>query len=368
MKRDLTYDGLRGWLLIVIACNHLYGSFISQVTREPFGFVSAAEGFVFLSGFVAYLVYSRLAEQPNKLKRKIWQRSLTIYGFHISAIVITFTLVALFPLYTKVWTDFFNAGNWFISKGQSFISSLLLLEQPGYHDILILYLVPMLALPFAILAIKQGKAKLVLLVSLLLWLVAPFANLDSISPVFNYLLPDININVSYFDPLSWQLYFYCGVLISYLKFEKQHSFAFSLPVKILLLSALVIFFTLKHWPQAWVQSFLTEPQNLSLVRLVNLLLVVYGVMLWMRHAPYFFTLKYPVFLGQHALPVFTFHAVVVYYLLPVTYAFTNDKWYWDLLACLFFVSLLSIPATLDKLYRQVKQAKNLDRSSLTCKE
>lgn len=355
MDRNLTYDGLRGWLLIVIACNHLWGGFISKVTREPFGFVSAAEGFVFLSGFVAYLVYSRFAENSIKLKRKIWQRSLTIYGFHISAIAITFSLVTLFPLYTSVWSEHFNASNWFVSIEQSFISSLLLLEQPGYHDILILYLVPMLALPFAILAIKKGRANLVIMVSMLLWLLAPFISVDMITPVFNYLLPDIKINIGYFDPMTWQFYFYIGVFISYLKFDKQNDFTFSLPVKITLLAGLVIFFVLKHGAQEWAQALIAEPQIFLLVRLVNLLLVVYGMMLLMRYVPYIFTLRYPVFLGQHALPVFTFHAVAVYYLLPLTNALTNEKWYWDFLACLCFVGLLVIPATLDKLYRKTKQ-------------
>ena len=99
---------------------------------------------------------------------------------------------------------------------------------------------------------------------------------------------------------------------------------------------------------------LVEPQILSLVRLVNLLLVIYGVMLWMRYSPYLFKLRYPVFLGQHALAVFTFHAVVIYYLLPLTHSFTNEQWYWDLLACLFFIGLLVIPAKLDQMYRKVK--------------
>jgi hypothetical protein len=66
MKRIIELDGLRGWLLIIIACNHLYGGYVTQFTREPFGFVSAAEGFVFLSGFVAYLVYARLYVKAKK--------------------------------------------------------------------------------------------------------------------------------------------------------------------------------------------------------------------------------------------------------------------------------------------------------------
>ncbi len=106
MSRDLTYDGLRGWLLIIIACNHLFGSFVTQFTRTPLGFVSAAEGFVFLSGFVAYLVYGRLANNRTELRRKVWRRCLVIYGFHLSAILICFSLVLLFPLYVTHWSVF----------------------------------------------------------------------------------------------------------------------------------------------------------------------------------------------------------------------------------------------------------------------
>ncbi len=71
MPRITEYDGLRGWLLIVIACNHLYGGFVSNFTRAPLGYISAAEGFVFLSGFVAYFVYRQLDYSPMIQTKKI---------------------------------------------------------------------------------------------------------------------------------------------------------------------------------------------------------------------------------------------------------------------------------------------------------
>lgn len=356
MTRDFTYDGLRGWLLIVIAINHLYGGFVSQITREPFGFVSAAEGFVFLSGFVAYLVYSRLADDPLQLKRKIWLRSFTIYRFHIIAVLITFTLIWFFPIYISQWVKFFNAANWFNNPMQTIGSALLLLENPGYHDILILYLVPMLFLPFAILCIKKEKAYWVAIASFTVWLIAQFATAQQFDAVFKVVFPDIKLNVSYFDPLAWQIYFYMGVLLSYLKFHKGYQFNFNLPVKLFLISSIIILFSLKHWPPNWIEGLLYGHGSASLLRQLNLLLIVYAFMLWMRHYPWLFKLKYPVFLGQHALPVFSFHTIVIYFLLPATQSYTTDKWYWDVLVSLFFISLLAIPAKLDQIYRSKKTA------------
>jgi hypothetical protein len=48
--RNLGIDGFRGLLLVVIAINHLEGALLTPFTREPFGAVSAAEAFIFLSG------------------------------------------------------------------------------------------------------------------------------------------------------------------------------------------------------------------------------------------------------------------------------------------------------------------------------
>ncbi len=364
MNRHLAYDGLRGWLLIIIACNHLYGSFVTEFTRTPLGFVSAAEGFVFLSGFVAYLVYGRLIEHPARLKQKIWRRIATIYGFHLFAIFCTFLLVWLFPFFQPIWTDFFNAGNWFISSMQSFGSAIFLLEHPGFHDILILYLVPMICLPFAIFAIKQGKAYLVGALSCLVWLLAQFISADFLSAPFNTVFSDIKLNVSYFDPFAWQIYFYMGVILSHLKFDKGHTFEFSIAIKAFLLTCIAALFIIKHGFPDLMQPYFVGHGSASLVYQANLLLAAYLVMLLMRKCTWFFTLKYPVFLGQHALPVFSFHCVAIYFILPATNPFTTQNWYWDVLACVGFVLLLALPAKLDAIWRnKIRSVKNGTKAS-----
>jgi hypothetical protein len=355
LQRNAAYDGIRGWLLIIIACNHLYGNFVPEITRWPFGFVSAAEGFIFLSGVVAYLVYARYAADVRQLKRKIWRRCLTIYSFHLTAMLLTMLLIWLFPWYIPQWKDFFNAANWFHEPLQSVIAAVLLLEQPGYHDILILYLVPMLFLPFAIIAIKNGKALGVGFASLAVWLLAQFITTTHFEAPFHAVLPAITLNVSYFDPFAWQLYFYLGVLLSYLKTERGYQFKLPLWLQGCLI--------MKHSFSEFIPNALNNQAEASALHLLNLLLLAYLLMLLMRAFPRLFTFQYAVFLGQHALPVFAFHAVVIYFLQPWSQAYTAEKWYWDVLICLLFIGMLAIPATLDQKWR-ARQPSALQDSQL----
>ena len=57
-QRDRGLDSLRGLMLLGMAVNHI-ASRLQILTDHPFGYTSTAEGFVFLSGLVAGLVYTR---------------------------------------------------------------------------------------------------------------------------------------------------------------------------------------------------------------------------------------------------------------------------------------------------------------------
>mgnify|MGYP000278551400 CR=1 FL=1 len=365
MTRILEYDGLRGWLLIIIACNHLYGSFVSDFTRAPFGFVSAAEAFVFLSGFVAYFVYQRLDVTPVNQTNKILLRTLTIYGFHLFAITVTFTLVAIFPYYQTLWTEFFLVGNFFTSPIQFSFATFFLLEHPGYHDILIMYLVAMAFLPMAMASLKKDRWLLVLITSITLWFIAPFLELTLFSELYHTLFPVLTIQVSTFDPLAWQLYFYFGVLLSYAKFNRKIPFDFNPLIKWILFTCTLLLMLGKHAQVSWLQSLIQNSGNAPVLMIINLLLLCYVFSFWMRKWPYLFTLKYPVLLGQHALPVFSFHTIVVYFLLPITYEYTNATWYWDIAACTLFVGLLWLPAKLDYLFHQTKKQRQAVAKTIT---
>ena len=56
VERQIELDWLRGLMLVLMTITHLPTWFSSHV-GQPFGFVSAAEGFVFLSAYLVGTVY-----------------------------------------------------------------------------------------------------------------------------------------------------------------------------------------------------------------------------------------------------------------------------------------------------------------------
>ena len=77
-RRDI--DAFRGLLLVLMALTHFPTRF-SDLAGQPFGFVSAAEGFVMLSGFMTGMVYTARARRHGKraMKEALFSRTLKIY-------------------------------------------------------------------------------------------------------------------------------------------------------------------------------------------------------------------------------------------------------------------------------------------------
>ena len=104
VERDNRIDTLRGLLLISMSINH-YGSWVADFIWEPFGYVSDAEGFIFMSGFVFALVYSRYITDLKLLAKKIFHRAFTVYHYHLY-LVFGIPLIALFiPYYRENWSN-----------------------------------------------------------------------------------------------------------------------------------------------------------------------------------------------------------------------------------------------------------------------
>ncbi len=387
MKRIIELDGLRGWLLIIIACNHLYGGYVTQFTREPFGFVSAAEGFVFLSGFVAYLVYARLyvkaknnasltpstsasiskptqnALSVKAVDKKVWRRCLTIYKYHLFSLIFVYFFIWLFPVYKSLWIDFYYTGNLYENPVSAIGFALFLLEQPGYFDILVLYLVPMIFLPFAIKAIKRGQVTWVVVISFFIWLIAQFINQDILMRGVQYFSPSTKLQLSYFDPFAWQWLFYLGVFCSYLRFDKQYTFVFSPLIKSSLICLALLFMLLKHTEPAWLNAIFSnsslkllfgESGSVPILRQINLLLLAYCFFLSMNKLSFIYSARYPVYLGKHALSVFAFHTVAIYWLYPLFTPQNLHFWYWDFISCIAFVALLSLAPKLEGIFNSQK--------------
>src|ERR1700752_1472723 len=90
-------DAVRGLMLVWIALTHLPTS-ASAYVNQPFGFVSAAEGFIFLSALFTGRIYFRLAQHDGypAMTRRLWGRTLRLYGYH--ALLLAFAFLVAVPI------------------------------------------------------------------------------------------------------------------------------------------------------------------------------------------------------------------------------------------------------------------------------
>jgi hypothetical protein len=95
MKRYWEIDALRGLMLVLMTVTHL-PTRLTDPLGQPFGWVSAAEGFVLLSAFTAGLVYSRLARAQGvpAMERAFWKRAWKVYLAQAATLLFLFTVIA----------------------------------------------------------------------------------------------------------------------------------------------------------------------------------------------------------------------------------------------------------------------------------
>jgi hypothetical protein len=98
VQRSPEIEAPRGVFLVWMTLTHL-PTHLSDLVNEPFGFVSSAEGFVFLSALLVARLYIRQgAEAGAALRTKLWKRALRIYGYHLILLAFAFTMAADFAV------------------------------------------------------------------------------------------------------------------------------------------------------------------------------------------------------------------------------------------------------------------------------
>jgi hypothetical protein len=174
LPRKPEFDALRGLFLVWMTLTHL-PTRISDLVNQPFGFISSAEGFVFLSALLVGRVYMRQAtENAGKLRGKLWKRALRVYAYHVSLLLLAFTFAAAFAVYRhhaalEHLLDFYIAH-----PAVAIVGSLLLIYCPPLLDILPIYVIFLLASPFAFSIAVKRSWRPVILGSTIIWLLAQF--------------------------------------------------------------------------------------------------------------------------------------------------------------------------------------------------
>ncbi len=356
MTRRWEFDALRGLMLVLMMATHLPTRFAAPL-GQPLGYVSAAEGFVLLSGFMAGMVYTRQARRQGVggLRDALWSRALKVYVCQAGLLVFLLTVVSV--LGAVLGQAAINDLVAFHRERPmaALVCGLLLLYTPALLDILPMYVLFLLASPFVLRWGLQRGWAWVLGASLLLWLATQFglsrALYDAVAA--GGVLPVPYEQTGSFEMLAWQWLWVLGLWLgSELAEGRPGGAPAAQPLRFppwLVRTAWAVALLGLVWRQ-W-QGQLPFPDGIALaestraslnllfdkwrlgpLRLLNLLALM---VLLMHHAPQLLRAlpRLPALetLGAASLTVFSAHLVLVLLALALLGAADELRpWSWDL--------------------------------------
>jgi hypothetical protein len=178
LERRPELDALRGLFLVWMTLTHIPTRF-SEFVNQPIGFVSSAEGFVFLSALLVGRIYIReLMQDEAGVHLKLWKRSLKIYAYHLLMLTFAFTIAATFAVHTHraALTNLFNF--YLAHPFVAIVGSILLLYCPPLLDILPMYVTFLFFSPLILsISVRNGWRR-ILAASGMVWLLAQFGLRD----------------------------------------------------------------------------------------------------------------------------------------------------------------------------------------------
>ena len=327
MERRTELDWLRGLMLVLMTMTHL-PTWFSSHAGQPFGFVSAAEGFVFLSAYLVGSVYGHKARTAgfDAMRRALLGRTLKVYAAH--AALLLFLLLVLVPIAVSRDADAITGlASYALERPRlALVSGLVLAYNPPLLDILPMYVLFLLASP-ALLAYGMRRGfGLLFAISALFWL---YAQYDGGAHVYRAVAALVGWPVPYgatgaFAFMAWQLLWLVGLRIGVMQSDPDARpapawprFAFPLVVGIA-----AVFFVWRHivgqtfGSEAFLNA-LFDKWHLGPLRLLNfavLALIVVRlrptIVAWAEDSPL-------ATLGRVSLIVFSAHLLICLALLTV---------------------------------------------------
>ena len=356
LDRILVVDALRGLCFVFMTMDHFPGDPFARFSNPyfgPFGFFTAALGFVFLSGLVGGLVYERdrASYGTRWMVRRVLRRARDLYLTQMALLLV---------LAAALMVGLSCGGRWHLdlisnTPWRGLIFGSVLLYEPGYLGILPMYCLFLLLTPIVLWQFQRGNSRYVLGVSALLWMTAGLALKVPENPQ--------GVDFGAFNPVSYQFLFVLG-----LAFGTGHvSIARLSPVarKVLFGTCAVIAATAFALRQEYA---LDVPFANVLNRLVDwfsavelgplrmLSFAAFGVSLywvcrkiqWENvHSTAF---RWLAFVGRHSLPVFAW-SILVTYAAVALFPHRQDEAL-RLLGVVVAVASLTIPAVIHAAIRQ----------------
>jgi len=323
-KRDFRLDFLRGIAIIFMVVNHLEShSYFNTITQGHI-YASAAEGFVFLSGYVLGMVTLKRIEREGlqSAMRKLLTRSRVLYftSFILMVSLGLFSIIA--PGMTRPSFDH-APGTWW----QIILAAATFHLAPPVIDILQLYVLLLLVSPGIFWLLRRGLWLPVFTASWSLWAI------QQVHP-YSFSLHPLDREFPYFIFATWQLLYVNGLLMGYCRkiigkiWQKILKPPFLLAMTAIVIAAIWAAqqdIQLGVWPAnvsdraLWLRF--TDRSINGPIRLVNLF-ALFSLMFAIVDAfwqPLYQSLgKLLVPLGQNSLYVYILHvpATVIWFLIP----------------------------------------------------
>jgi hypothetical protein len=320
-------DALRGLFLVWMTFTHMPTRF-SDYVNQPFGFVSSAEGFVFLSALLVSQVYLCDAREDEAgLRMKLWRRTLKIYSYHLLMLAFAFTAAAAFAARTHR-PALYNLLNFYLAHpAVAIIGSVLLIYCPPLLDILPMYVIFLFLTPMVLTAALRYGWRRVLALSGVFWLGAQFGLREVVHQAVVH-VTHLQIplqETGAFNLFAWQGVWVIGLWLGARSLEGEMPLA-RVPGWAVALSGAIctFFFEVRH---GWLGLHLTQEKlgiqvdkwQIGPMRLINLAAMLV-VCYWLRRYLVRLIAREPFLtLGKASLQVFCAHVIFVFAGLALLY-------------------------------------------------
>ena len=214
MNRRWEIDALRGLMLVLMTLTHL-PTRLSDPLGQPFGFVTAAEGIVLLSAYMAARVYAGIAQKQGigAMHQAFWRRALKLYGCHALLLLFLFNEVVSIGLRIDQLAVKNLASFYLAQPLTALLAGLALVYEPPLLDILPMYILFMLASPWVLAHALHHGWRGLLATSIGLWVLA---QTSATAEAYTLLTTWAGIAVPYretgsFVTLGWQFLWMLGL-------------------------------------------------------------------------------------------------------------------------------------------------------------
>ncbi len=331
-------DALRGLMLLLMTATHLPTRF-SAPLGQPFGYVSAAEGFVLLSGFMAGLVYTKRQQRAGdpEMRSAFFKRVLKIYLCQAALLLFLFSVITLIGIATDQAAVTGLLSFYMEKPLAALFGGLLLIYNPPLLDILPMYILFMLASPVLLVHGIHSGWRLILGASVALWLAAQFglghALYDEAVALTG--LPVPFQETGSFQILAWQFLWVMGLWMGSTRAAGEAAVDFPRWMVRAAIAVGLTFFVWRHvvgqspFPHVQAVELLFDKWQLAPMRLINLFALL---VLAMHFAPWLSArlprIRMLETLGAASLPVFCAHLVLALLALAIAGEPTDARSWW----------------------------------------